>query len=202
MAKRQPDIGDAAFENPSQDRQWQERASRPIASRYMSEEDIEYFRQVLEKSYACQPGEIKFGFRGITNANDPNFGTCLTVYYTIPHVDKGKSVQRIIYSIPMPIPDDVKSRAEKIRRERMRTEGQQALPAPAAADPSTQLVVRGAGVQDGNRLTEPIPYGATVMDNNPLPISADMGPLTTLDMTSIAGASTAPKLRRPTKPVR
>ena len=98
-------------------RQWQERSDRPVATRSMTREQIEEFRQVLANSYHCDIADISYEFEKIFNENDEDRDDCLILHYKMKSIWHGKPTLRTIYSLKLPIPEELKMMAEKMKRQ-------------------------------------------------------------------------------------
>ena len=110
-------------EKPSKTRQWQERSDRPIAARPMTPREIEEHRINLVQSYQCADSDITFGFQKIQDENDTDRDDCLWLRYTMKCVVSGRPAVREIFSIKLPIPEEVRKMGEKLKQEQMRRGG-------------------------------------------------------------------------------
>jgi hypothetical protein len=94
--------------------QWNERAGRPIATKYMEKSEILYFRRVLAQSYSCPEEDISYNFEKITDENDSDRDDCLLLTYRMDKCIVNNEVKkRIIYRIKVPVPDGIKERANE-----------------------------------------------------------------------------------------
>lgn len=131
------------------DGQWTERKNIPagmagvIASRFMSREDIEEYRLVLVSRYRpANPDNIKWRFVQIQDSNDGDAREFMWLtYYDVFPVRDAAGVETIkereIFRIKQPIPDELRERADKARRDRQRQRRRQAAAAsgvPLAGD--------------------------------------------------------------------
>jgi hypothetical protein len=134
-------------EKVSSKKQWQERSDKPIASREMSSEEIEHFKMLLIRSYKCNPDDISYEFEKIKDVNDEDRNDCLLLIYRMKCVVAGKPTIRDIYTKKLPIPDDIKRRAEQIKRQqqaenpdRPKVQRNQANPTPeTASQPKVEI---------------------------------------------------------------
>ena len=108
---------DENYEKPSRHKQWQEKSSRPIISKPMTREDIEEHRLNLARSYQCEPHEIVYDFHKITDENDEDRDDCLWLKYSMKCIVDSKLIERDIFSLKIPIPVEVKLRADQLRRQ-------------------------------------------------------------------------------------
>jgi hypothetical protein len=134
------------YEKPSREGQWHERSERPIAARPMTKAEIEEHRHNLVLSYGCDDADITFDFQKITNENDEDRDDCILLIYKMRCVVNNKPRVREIFSIKLPIPEELRRSAEALRRQAAKAPAQKkplrALPAP------TRPVVEGV-VVDG-----------------------------------------------------
>jgi hypothetical protein len=101
----------------SKTKQWHERSERPIAARPMTKEQIVEFQSYLAMSYKCRPDDITYEFEKIFDEKDEDRDDCLWLKYKMNTIWQGKPTMRIIYTIKLPIPEDLKMRAEQMRRQ-------------------------------------------------------------------------------------
>lgn len=107
---------DEFYEKPSQHRQWQERAERPVATRPMTAEEIEEFRYNLASSYKCNPNDIIYVMRKIRDENDEDRDDCLWLKYIMKYVTHdGKVANREIFSLKIPVPEHIRRMAAEQR---------------------------------------------------------------------------------------
>lgn len=108
---------DENHEKASRHKQWQERSERPIAAREMSAHEIEEHRRNLVSSYKCADEDITFDFYKIFDDNDEDRDDCILLKYKMKCVINGKPTIREVFSIKVPIPEEVKKMAEHMRRQ-------------------------------------------------------------------------------------
>jgi hypothetical protein len=82
----------------------------------MSKLEIEEHRINLVESYECNDGDIDYGFSRIQDENDEDRDDCLWLKYKMKCVVHGKPVVREIFSIKLPIPENIRQQAEQMRR--------------------------------------------------------------------------------------
>jgi hypothetical protein len=143
-------------EKVSKSRQWQERASRPIAARPQTKQEIEEFRRVLLQSYEIfdDPEAIEFEFRKITDENDEDRDDCLMLVYRMKCVVDGKPLKRDIFTSKIPIPPEIKMMAQ----QRKKDEGTALVKRNANRPPPPKQTVRVEEVTDDTKpgkVTEP-----------------------------------------------
>lgn len=124
---------DEYYEKPSKHKQWQEKSERPIASRTMTKDDIEEHRRHLIQSYQCEDTDITYEFLKITDENDEDRDDCLWLKYKMKCVVSGAPVVRDIFSIKLPIPEDIRRMANEMRK-------QQASRTPAQRKPVKSIM--------------------------------------------------------------
>jgi hypothetical protein len=107
-------------EQPSDKRQWREKSQAPVISRVMTSDEIEEHRLNLIASYQCENSDITTCFEKIQDAADEDRDDCLWLHYKMKCVVAGKPVDRIIFTIKLPIPDELKKMAEQMRQQRAR----------------------------------------------------------------------------------
>lgn len=125
-----PDDYDAT-ERVSRRRQWQEKSMGPLAQRTMSKDDILYFQTVLAQSYNCEQADISYRFEKIRDENDADRDDCLNLMYFLKGLKAGVEHHRCVYTLKIPIPEELKLRAEQLRREQR---GRRRPPARALMD--------------------------------------------------------------------
>ena len=143
MSDRKKAKSDENYEKPSKHRQWQERSERPIAARAMTEYEIENHRLLLVSSYQCDDTDITYDFQKIQDENDEDRDDCLWLKYKMKCITAGKPTIRDVFSIKVPIPEELKMMAQRMRKEQAaRTRAQRkpnmslkALPAPVKEEP-------------------------------------------------------------------
>lgn len=107
---------DENYEKPSKHKMWHERSARPIASRVMTKIQIEEHRLNLVRSYKCRDDEITFDFQKIMDENDEDRDDCLLLIYEMKCVVASKPVVREVFTIKLPIPDEIRKMAEAARK--------------------------------------------------------------------------------------
>lgn len=112
------------------ERQWNEKALRPLATRPMNKAEIEEYRKILVMSYQCDDGDITVDFEKISDDQDRDRNDCLWLIYKLKCIWYGKPTRREIARLKLPIPDEIKIMAEKMKRESKPEVA--ALPAPMA----------------------------------------------------------------------
>ena len=110
-------------EKPSTRGQWHERSDRPIAARPMTHVEIEEHRVNLVRSYQCDDKDITFDFQKILDENDEDRDDCLWLKYRMKCVISSKPSVRDVFSIKLPIPEEVRQVAERLRQEQARKNG-------------------------------------------------------------------------------
>lgn len=136
MTTQKPPTMDENYEKPSTHKQWQERSERPVETRVMNKADIEILRRNLVSSYRCEDSDIDFEFVKIKDPNDEDSDDCLLLIYSMKCVRFGEPAVVRVFSIKIPIPENVRKLAEQMK-QRHRTAPLAALPAPEAATPTT-----------------------------------------------------------------
>lgn len=102
----------------SRDTQWREAPQKPIATKPMDMVEIENYRKLLVMRYECDDRDIWFKFIKIVNLNDEDRDDCLWLQYLMKTFDHDNNiVDRIIYSLKLPIPDHIRKRANDIRNQ-------------------------------------------------------------------------------------
>lgn len=120
------------YEKPSKQKQWHERSERPVAARAMTKDDIEEHRRNLVLSYGCEDSDITYDFQKIFDENDEDRDDCIWLKYKMKCIEMGKPRVKEIFTIKLPIPDELRRVAENLRR-------QQASRAPAQRKPIRAL---------------------------------------------------------------
>ncbi len=109
---------DENYEKPSKHKQWQERSESPIASRPMNSVQIEEYRGHLARSYDCPIEDVSYDFYKIKDEHDEDRDDCLWLKYRMKTVSAtGKPMVRDIFSIKLPIPDEIRNMADVLRRQ-------------------------------------------------------------------------------------
>ena len=105
-------------EKATNKKQWQERSAAPVAARGMTHLEIDHFRQILIKSYKCNEEDIWYDFEKIKEINDEDRNDCLLLIYRMKCILAGKPTVRDIFTKKLPIPEDLKQKAEELKRQR------------------------------------------------------------------------------------
>lgn len=137
MASAKKPRSDENYEKPSKHRQWQERSERPIAARPMTTDEIEEHRINLVNSYQCNDSDISYDFQKIQDENDEDRDDCLWLKYKMKCIVAGKPTIREVFSIKLPIPEELKRMAEHLRKQQANRSGA-TRKKPAKAVPTTQ----------------------------------------------------------------
>lgn len=119
---------DENYEKPSRHKQWQERSERPVAAQGMTKQQIEGHRRNLVKSYDCDDKDITYEFHKISDEDDEDRDDCLWIKYKMKCVRLGKPVNQEIFSIKLPIPEDLKKMAEQMKKQQVNRSGMQTKP--------------------------------------------------------------------------
>lgn len=128
--------------------QWQEQIGRPIAARTMNKNEIMQFRDVLAASYGIKGEEVFFDFEKIKNENDEDRDDCLLLKYSMMVMVKKNYEKRNIFIIKVPIPEELRMRAEQMRRQGASTTGRSrnlkklALPAPEIEKKAKPVIIK------------------------------------------------------------
>lgn len=113
---------DETYEKPARSGQWQEKSKRPVAARPMDSKDIEDHKFRLLQSYDCtDESDIVWDFFKIKDDDDDeDRDDCLLLVYKLKCFDKDMNPWlRPIFTIKVPIPQNLKEKAEKLNREKM-----------------------------------------------------------------------------------
>ncbi len=162
---------DENYEKPSTHKLWNERSSRPIATRPMMKSEIEDYRRVLVNSYQCDDNDITFDFQKITDENDEDRDDCIWLKYKMKYIEKGKPSYREIFNIKLPIPDEIRKMAEDLRRQRAGHPSYAprhsvrrpplAIESGPSADPAPEIAApQAVSLQDQREATSEPPAGA------------------------------------------
>jgi hypothetical protein len=103
---------------PAEGKQWQEKSYEPIVVDSITRVQILEIQAAFAKSYHCNIKEITTKFNKISNKDDDDRGVCLLLTYNYTYMDRGKMVNRVIFSIKVPVPEDIKQRAESATNAR------------------------------------------------------------------------------------
>lgn len=123
------------YEKPSRRGQWQERSERPVATRPMTNDDIEEHRRNLVASYQCSDSDIHFEFQKILDENDEDRDDCLLLRYKMKCVVAKKPTVREIFTMKIPIPEELRRMAEQMRQQQAKkgpSINRQTVPATAS----------------------------------------------------------------------
>lgn len=105
-------------EKASDKLQWQETsAAQPIAARRLTLEEIEEHRANLARSYKCDLADVEYAIESFGKDDlDPDRLSCVLLVYRLKPVWRGKERGRIIWTQKIPVPEDIKMKAEEIAR--------------------------------------------------------------------------------------
>ncbi len=106
---------EANFEKISKREQWQGRQNHPVMTRTISRVEIEELRCNLVASYGCPNADITFDFQRINDEADEDRFNCLYLKYKLKCINAGKPTVREIFSLKIPVPEEVLLRAEKMK---------------------------------------------------------------------------------------
>ena len=123
MSNDKPQTKYDDYEKPSKNQQWHERSDRPIASKYMSKAQIEEHKINLVKSYKCKEEDITYDFQKIFDKDDEQRDDCLWLKYKMKCIYAGKPTVRDVFSIKIPIPEEMKRMAEIIKKQQVDKSG-------------------------------------------------------------------------------
>lgn len=129
---------DETYAKPSTHKQWQERSERPVITKPMTKSEIETLRRNLVDSYQCEDTDISYEFVKIKDKDDEDSDDCLMLLYKMKCVRFGDEMIVNIFSIKIPIPENVKKMAEQMK-QRHRAAPVQALPAPTAVPVAAEV---------------------------------------------------------------
>jgi hypothetical protein len=115
MQQKKPQ--DDFYSQPSRHKQWQEHASNPTMVKPMDKSQIEELRQNLVGSYNCDNADITVVFERIIDENDEDRDDCLMLKYVFRYIHRGKIQYKDVFSIKVPIPEDIKLLAEQRKKE-------------------------------------------------------------------------------------
>jgi hypothetical protein len=99
--------------------QWQERPRAPTIKRNMTKDEIEEFRKALVLSAKCNNGDITSKIEVMNEKDDygdPDIKDYVKLVYRQQCVFQDKPQNRVIYTIKIPIPDNVKARMNAVKR--------------------------------------------------------------------------------------
>lgn len=150
-------------EKASKDQQWQEKSQRPIAARAVTSADAEHYRMVQAMSFGCPPEDIKYEYTRIVDTNDEDRDECLNLTYylrvrpRLPDPITRKVPEpfwKYIYSIKMPVPSEIKAKAEEIRKKQLLTDGRGTPASTSAQTPQKPKLKRTAPAQSKVKVEE------------------------------------------------
>ncbi len=122
-------VDDENYEKPSLHKQWNEHSSAPVTAKPMTKEDIVMTQHVLAKSYKCSVDDITYTFQKIVDEQDDDAEVCLQITYHIRYRDDDMIRDKVIFSIKVTIPDDLREQAEREKLSRINVSRQRmALP--------------------------------------------------------------------------
>ncbi len=121
------------FAETSNQQRWNERTSVPVATRYMSNEQIREFQAVLAKSYKVPVDAIYVDFQAITDLQDADRGECVYLLYSMDVNTEQGPFKRGVYRIKMPIPSRIKD--QFYRQQSKQTGGTLVVIKPINAPP-------------------------------------------------------------------
>lgn len=101
----------------SKERSFNERAEAPIATRYMTRDEIEDFKTVLVQSYpGLTPADITWDFMKIPDGDHDRDDFIMLLYF-MNIVKDGERKTRTIYKLKLPLPEAVKEKAQRMREK-------------------------------------------------------------------------------------
>lgn len=128
---------DEFYVKPSKHKQWRERSEKPVSAHIMTADEMEEHRRNLVQSYGCESKDITISFEKIFDENDEDRDDCLWIKYNMKCIRDGKPHERVIYTLKILIPIELKKKAEQMNAEarraaaaRRREKKLPALPAP------------------------------------------------------------------------
>lgn len=137
------DHTDENYEKPSRHKQWQEKSEKPVMTRVMTKYQIEELRRNLIASYDCEPEDISYTFHKIKDDDDEDRDDCLWLKYNMKCIRYGKPVVIDIFTIKLPIPDEIKNMGEQIKKQQAnRVIQTKALPAPEQTHTSRPKLIK------------------------------------------------------------
>lgn len=125
-------------EKPSEKRQWREKSSRPVIVRPMTQADIEDHRQNLIKSYECEDSAISYAFERIRDENDEDRDDCLMLIYKLKCVIARKPANKVIFTLKVPIPPEIKQQAEELRKQKINAQANMQNDSRSSTQSNTQ----------------------------------------------------------------
>jgi hypothetical protein len=106
------------YEKPSRRGQWQEKSERPILTRPMTKAEIEEHRLNLVNSYQCNDSDITIDIQKIFDEKDEDRDDCVWLKYKMRCVMNGKPVIREIFSIKLPVPEEIRRASAEMKKAR------------------------------------------------------------------------------------
>lgn len=104
----------------TKERSFNEKAEAPIATRYMTEDEVEEYKHILVKSYpGFKTEDIFWKFHAIPEADTDREDFIYLVYY-MRTIKEGKKQDRVIFKLKLPVPDTVKERYQRNREKEVR----------------------------------------------------------------------------------
>jgi len=123
---------DEDYKKPSNHKQWNEQSNKPVITHRMTKNDIEIHRHNLIAMYGCADTDLTYGFQKIIDKADDDYDDCLFLIYRLRCVRHGKTENKAVFTIKIPIPEHLKQRADEIKvEESLRARTVRALPAPS-----------------------------------------------------------------------
>jgi hypothetical protein len=105
------------YVKPSERQAWGEKSAMPIFTKPMEKQEIEQLRNELIISYNCPPNDIEYTFQKIRDIDDEDRDDCLWLKYTQRRVEFGKQVKKDVFSLKVPIPEQLRKRADELAKE-------------------------------------------------------------------------------------
>lgn len=97
--------------------QWQERVARPVATRAMTPDQINEFRDILDEQEAAGEPSIKYRFIRIIDPNDEEVKTCINLqFYSLARGPRGSNMKTPVFMLKMPIPDSVQAQMAEVMK--------------------------------------------------------------------------------------
>jgi hypothetical protein len=110
---------DETYTKPSRHKLWTEKSAAPLTQQKITMEEIAELKVLFAHSYKCPVKDITHRFTKISDDQDPEKAThvCLQLFQDRICRDTGTIVKTEIYSLKIPMPDELIARAkEEIRR--------------------------------------------------------------------------------------
>lgn len=124
---------DEDMSKPSMYKQWQEKCSRPTIVKHITRDSIEDHRKNLVACYKCPDDDIYYKFQKIANMNDEDRDNCLLLTYYLRRQSGGSDKE--IFSHKIPLPEELRLKAEQFNRERPLNPGVPTICPPQDVDP-------------------------------------------------------------------